>query len=491
MSAQVPDLMRIGAIDTEMAQDVQTVITDPVVFDQNTCRITLQNIGFLHSMSRITFQVATDSDDNAINGSNANATYPIGVGVHSLIQRATLTIGGKTICELEDFAHWMGYKSMFIANEINKERESVLSGRIINHEPVYFDDFNASSYRIANSTDSLDTITAPGGAFKAVAVTSASATMSSGTQPADNLLVRNEPELQVALADLFPFLRFNQLPLYMMKEQVSINLVFTPFSATAGGVAGSQHRISGQGDDAATDQIFAIKTGSVKLIADYLTFDGEIMAQYAAANQEMNWNYVDYRLTKRTYNGSSTIAQTQQILNVGGAGRIVNKMFCSMNNDNKLMDADPLNVFSSVNPGITGTGNIQILTTNVRYNDEYLYPIDRTNPAIQFHDIVQTEAMVPHITRDEYNSEGGGTAGGGLTVELYNGHACTTLRGQFCHQAHRLNRNERINSRGIELETLYSELPGLGANLNYTQRVWIEVLRTATLRNGMFDCYYA
>ena len=215
------------------------------------------------------------------------------------------------------------------------------------------------------------------------------------------------------------------------------------------------------------------------------------MAQYAAANQEMNWNYVDYRLTKRTYNGSSTIPQTQQILNVGGAGRIVNKMFCSMNNDNKLMSADPLNVYSSVNPGITATGNIQILTTNVRYNDEYLYPIDRTNPAIQFHDIVQTEAQVPHITRDEYNSEGGGTAGGGLTVELYNGHACTTLRGQFCHQAHRLNRNERINSRGIELETTYSELPGLTTILNYTQRVWIEVLRTATLRNGMFDCYYA
>ena len=53
----VPDLMRIGAIQTEMAQDVQTIITDPVVFDQNTCRITLQNIGFLHSLSRISFVV--------------------------------------------------------------------------------------------------------------------------------------------------------------------------------------------------------------------------------------------------------------------------------------------------------------------------------------------------------------------------------------------------------------------------------------------------
>ena len=60
----VPDLMRIGAIQTEMAQDVQTIITDPVVFDQNTCRITLQNIGFLHSLSRISFVVEADSTVN-------------------------------------------------------------------------------------------------------------------------------------------------------------------------------------------------------------------------------------------------------------------------------------------------------------------------------------------------------------------------------------------------------------------------------------------
>ena len=44
MSAMVPDLMKIGAIDTEMTQDVQTIITEPVVFNQNNCRITLQNI---------------------------------------------------------------------------------------------------------------------------------------------------------------------------------------------------------------------------------------------------------------------------------------------------------------------------------------------------------------------------------------------------------------------------------------------------------------
>ena len=484
MSAQVPDLMRVGAIQTEMAQDVQTIITDPVVFDQNTCRITLQNIGFLHSLSRISFQVESASDTtNAIGGANANMTFPVGVGIHSLIDRASLMIGGKTICEIEDFNHFMGYKSMFIDNQINKEREAVLSGRILNHNFVYNNDYNASSYGIDNGTFPYETITNASEMFVPTSSTSASATLiTDGVVPRDNLLVRNEPELQVALADLFPFLRFNQLPLYMMAEQVSINLVFAP--------KGDNRRVCRQGVSGAV-QSFNIKQGSVKLIADYLTFDGDIMAQYASANAEMNFNYVDYRLTKRTYNGSGAVAQTQQIINVGGAGRIVNKLFTAMANDNQGQD-NLLNVYSSQDPGINGSGNNQILTTNVRYNDEYLYPIDRTNPAILFHDIVQTESLVPHISRDEFNSEGGGTAGGGLSVQKYNGHQPNLfLRGKFFYQAHRLNKNERINSRGIELETLYSELPDLGGALNYTQRTWIELLRTATLKNGIFDCYYA
>tara|TARA_R110000803_G_scaffold34301_2_gene74953 strand:- start:564 stop:2015 length:1452 start_codon:yes stop_codon:yes gene_type:complete len=480
----VPDLMKIGAIQTEMAQDVQTIITDPVVFDQNTCRITLQNIGFLHSLSRITFQIEADSAVNGIGGANPNMTFPAGVGIHSLVERASLMIGGKTVCEIEDFAHFMGYKSMFIDNQINKERESVLSGRILNHNFIYTDstDTDAYAYGIDNGTFPVVPDAIGTAFFNATTPSSASATIiTDGIVPKDNLLVRNEPELQIALADLFPFLRFNQLPLYMMSEQVSINLVFTR--------ADDKRRACRQGQSGAA-QTFNIKTGSVQLIADYLTFDGEIMAQYASANAEMNFNYVDYRLAKRTYAADNF---TKQILNVGGAGRIVNKIFCGMANDNQGHNSI-LNAYTSQDPGIVGINN-QILTTNVRYNDEYLYPIDRTNPSIVFHDIVQTETMVPHITRDEYNSESG-PDGGGLSIQKYNGHAVSDvanagLRGKFFYQAHRLNRNERINSRGIELETTYSALPALGGVLNYTQRVWIELLRTATLRNGIFDCYYA
>jgi len=243
MSAQVPDLMKIGAIQTEMTQDVQTIITEPVVFNQNVCRITLQNIGFLHSMSRLAIQVSATAL-NDWNASNANATFGAGMAIHNLVERASLSVGGKTICEVEDFSQFMAYKSMFIANEINKERESVISGRIMNFKPIYTlrSGYSASAYGLDNGTDPVVDFNAPAGAFvpngsgvspgtpgagQVLSLGSASA-ITSGVQVQDNLLVRNEPELQISLSDLFPFLRFNQLPLYMMAEQVSINIVWNP-----------------------------------------------------------------------------------------------------------------------------------------------------------------------------------------------------------------------------------------------------------------------
>ena len=92
----VPDLMKVGPIQGNPNMDVETDILDPVVFSQDFCRFRLQNKGILHSNSKITL---------ALTGVSASGVrvHPIGVGVHALVQRAVLKIGGKTICETDDF----------------------------------------------------------------------------------------------------------------------------------------------------------------------------------------------------------------------------------------------------------------------------------------------------------------------------------------------------------------------------------------------------
>ena len=393
-------------------------------------------------------------------------TYPNNIGISALISRAVLKVGAKTISETEDFGHFMAYKSLFIDPSINKEREQVITGRGTALELRYnnasgnFSDFNASSYGLDNGNCYIENGRLPGSATDT----------RTGLKPYVWQELQNTPEFQVSLADLFPFLRFNSLPLYMFEEQISIELFFN---------TESDKRMVGPSGDTDT----SINTAGLKLIADYIYYDGDTMEQFQNANRDMNFQYVDYQLNKRTL--TQTQAQTKQILNVGGAGRLVSKLFCSMSNDTGDITSIN-NVYHSEGPTITvasGARQMGILTSNIRYNDKYLYPLDRNSNAIHFHDITSAESMVPHVSRDMYS--GGGE---GLTAENYNGQRQdVNLKAQFYWQAHRLNRNERINSRGIEYEQNYSSM-GVGP---FTQRTWIEVIKQAQLKNGILDINFA
>ena len=64
------------------------------------------------------------------------------------------------------------------------------------------------------------------------------------------------------------------------------------------------------------------------------------------------------------------------------------------------------------------------------------------------------------------------------------------VAGSFFNQVYRLNRNERVNSRGIEIEVNYSDGAGFVDKV-HTHRTWLEMLRSATLTNGMFEIDYA
>ena len=112
--------------------------------------------------------------------------------------------------------------------------------------------------------------------------------------------------------------------------------------------------------------------------------------------------------------------------------------------------------------------------------------MDRSSPSIHFHDVVQTEQNVPQITRGEYSR--GGESNGGLTSErTYNDYIQSQLdeglEGQFFYIGYRLNRNERVNENGIILQVQYGDLV---AGDMYIHRSYIEIVKTATLTNGIF-----
>ena len=475
---QIPDLMRIGSAPINTNMDVESDILEPVVFSENFARFRLQNKGILHSNSKLTFAV-TDAGTATSN----KTFFPLNVGVHSLIERCVLKSGTKTICETSDFGHFMAFRSAFINPQHNKQRESITTGRMICRKWEYdvganeksasgagagISDFNASAYTLDTSVDVNRFDLAEG----ARDITLPYYNYMNGSGSASG--VKTNPVYQISLNDLFPFLKMNQLPLYMMKEELDIELYFQT----------ELKRGCGETDVAPS---FKLNRNECKMVADYIFYPQEMMDAYASANNKMSFTYVDYRLVRQTINAVAD--QSNQIIqNLGGAGRIVNKLFFGLS---LSQDANPerklLNDYTAQGVNVTSDGtaqaNMGVISHNVRYNDNFLYPVDIANQARVFSNLQMAEGSVPFVSKDEYSGEQDL-----ISVDKVAGRVLKTeLDRKSYWTEDRLNRNERINSRGIELYQTWGQLPVE----TYTLRCWLELVRMATLENGILTPVFA
>jgi len=476
---KIPDLIKIGAIPSEYGQMLHTDILDPVTFNQNRVRFTLQRVaGFLHSNSKVTLAV-TPKTTNA-------AYYPLNIGISNLVQSAQLTIGNQVVCSIDDYSHFHQYQSMFISNEDNKEREQFLSQRCINHQPVYDD-------RVANTTDKP-----PNSAKKVgLSVGRNPIVPAAGGAGVFNLLpfmvhgagsaqdIADAPVYSVYLSDLFPFLKFNQLPMFMLNEEVHIDITFVEATTSLAG-AGLSRRMcitAAEGATPANQQVsYDINQEEVKLIYDSITYDGDIMDRYAQQNPKLTFQYVDYRLAKRT--GAQT-AFADLTFPVGGNGRLVSKVILGLQSNANFT---PVSLCHGVvAKDAAGTTAADSLSLNLLYNDLFEFNSDRSNSSLLFHTTQSAEGKVPMVTRDEYQT----TPTSALTAESFEGHTQSSgvsgIGGLFRWTAIRPNKGQRVNNKGMDL--VYKS-PGLAAE-TYTLRVYLELLKVATIEDGQFNCYFA
>ncbi len=462
---KIPEILKVGDIATDSENmSFDTLVHDPVIQSENFCRFVLSNQGILHSFSKITFSL----DGNA----QTEGTSPPNIGIYSLIKRATLKIGTATICEIDDFNHYMGYKSIFIHNPINYERETYTSSRIMDRE-IIFDstkgsehNVNASGYGIKGYLEYAIEEDGAGGNLDAI----------------QQLKLANKPVFSVSLADLFPMLRGNELALYLIDDQVAIELHFeSPTSK-------KRHVYDKEIGEATGIEINLDQT-QTKLVADYLYYtDGNVMADFKERNKTtpIQYNYPDYRLNKRSFTQAQI--NTEQTIDIGGAGRVVRKVICALEGDSTAFDTTLTNAFQSVCPTPIGE-NKQLFITNCIFNDKRLYPVDRKNPSVHYNDLSRTEGLFSqaYITKSEYSKEDddpGGLAFGYSYLGMQLKSSGEGILGKSFYYNYDVDMfNERINSRGIQLQLNYSNM----LNQGYVHRSWIELEKTATLLNGRFS----
>jgi hypothetical protein len=486
--SSIPDLIRIGSVSTDTAINCQTDILDPVIFSETEARFVLDNKGILHSNSRITLS----TDGGAYTGTDGRVFYPANIGVHSLIQRAALRVGTKTVCEIEDYNHFSAYEATFLPPDAIKEREQVMSGRFMTIAPT----LDARSWPFQNASNSAS-ISESLTEAKSIQIDNGKSTVPMGAQAdvwkpitkatahAPSRTIhdfqdeKNKPTYSVLLADLFPFLKTNQLPLFMMSEQVSIHLTFTTRQSDT-----SSERVCITDGATLTKDVVLVR-GDCQLIADYIYYPQDMMEQYRQANAKMAFNYVDYQFMKRTV--SATEFSSQLIQNLGGAGRIVNKVFVAAQRD-APKEASLLNNYIAEGPAVSATSTGKVIT-NLKYNDNFLFPIDVSNDARHYHNVFQSEGRVPYISRDLYRGEGQLATDqtdtpSSVNFEAYN--AKDDLRQKFFYTAYRLNRGERVNSRGLELYDKRTTMAGAS-----TLRAWLQVVKVAQLEDGMLNISFA
>ena len=449
----IPNLITLSQIPSNMMMKIESDLLDPVVFNQGTgggdgfCRFQLQNKGILHSHSKIFLSVEANA---SVNSGYFN---PV-TGVGQVIKKAVLKIGNKTLNEVSSWDSLYAVKSSLIKNENNVEREFYTTGRFMNHNFVYDDGSKTQASKYG-----LDT----GWEYEGTGANVPVFAEMDGASPAES------PTFSVDLSDLFPFLKVNQLPLYMMKEPVTIELTFYPTAE------GDRIQIA-SGDD--TGKAALIRQNDLKFCADYVYYgEGDEMARFAEANKDMTFSFVDYRAVETTVNASS-LSDGGIIRNLGMANRVVSRVVTTLP-DTDLTETHIVTRSNSIAPALTGTtpGTVKY---NLRYNDRYEFSTDVENTARLMSIFTDAEG-VPFITRSEFSHERND-----VTSNTLNGRAQNVnLNGTFFNLGTKLT-NGRVGQRGLEIH-----LSGTFPASVDTMKNFCEYLRVARLSDGYLEVFNA
>lgn len=451
-----PEFLKAGPVMTDTTSRIDTDILEPVVQSDTFLRFQFQNKGILNAGSRITF---------SINNPATESYWPIGVGVGAVVSSARFLIGGKTICEVQDWGHYHGYESVFMDQSVIKEREQFLSGRALATGISYQD----------NTAKTTNKIFLENGKEKVVNVTTPA---NSQLLSWDFMKLNSEPVFSIRLDDLVPCLKGQELPLFNIMEDVQLELTLAP---------PAKRVCIASGGDLTKD--FSINTAETRLIADYTFLDGEEMDAYRRSEAGYSYTFLEPRLTKTTLADAS--AWGNQIRNVGGAGRNVVRAIVSITSE-KISASGPIKTslgdYRSIAPESSAKGTYGKLTSNFKKNDRFLYPIDRSNSALHYHGVMDAQGGPPHMARAMYARQGYSIADKKFEGHAVGGTNQTELSGQEFYTGYRFNDGERVDSRGLEIHSKIDTMTG--AQAPFVSRVWILQEKIMTIVDGKVDVMF-
>ena len=301
MSSGLPDVLNVKPMASVDTMNIDTNILDPIVINSGFARFVLERKGILDAGS--TFSISA----HPVAAGDNRCILPVKTGAHALIKRAVLKVGTKVLAHSDDYGYYQTIRRAFKTNEEKGQKDLVKVGSL---DVMCPDGQGTGLYQIKDATYVLGT-PATGLAPDAIRLR---------TDPATG------PVFQVKLSDLFPMMRNMMLPLYLIDQQVSVELTFnTQPAGTQGTMAVFE---SGYGGDTS----ISIGTQNVQFLADYLTYQDERMdatAKLVMSDKGLSIPYEDVVLTSSNVPalapapGAGTKVQVDLVRDLGLSGRNV------------------------------------------------------------------------------------------------------------------------------------------------------------------------
>jgi len=193
---------------------VASSVLEPITISQTTCKFVLESKGILSRDTCLQFQLLGSSQ-----------FLPIGSGIYSLIKTATLRAGATRICEMPQLAF---YRSMTHAYDtpsyrLNYTRLQKGINTTVANTPVspgIVGDTNPFAGRFQPAGASVGSDPVVTNLSPDIEITNSAAT---------------SPVFTIYLRELFPILDSIELPLFLMKDEVAIDLTFNVQTTAADG----------------------------------------------------------------------------------------------------------------------------------------------------------------------------------------------------------------------------------------------------------------
>ncbi len=504
--------------DIPAVMRVESSTLEPITINDNNARFVFENKGILSRDTVLQFQLTTSAGVGFL---------PIGAGIYSLIKKATLRVGAKRICEITDLPFYRSMTHTYNTPSYRANYVRFMKG--INNTLVP----NQLGTTLGGANSNVDAGKfQPTGGEVAVSTFKPEDTvvpkdMKLGTTP------ETTPCWSIYLRELFPILESIELPLFLMNEEVVVDLEFNKqTSATDVAKNGVGTLCCFEADSVTPNpgevlHVCSLVKESCLMYVDTIYYANERMEdidRQTDATKGMALKYTDIISNVASMGdqvpivaGTNTLRETEVIHQLPLSGFSVKNVFWCFNAPARSSLTNGGQQKSSpefYNPFYGKYGMLatpKSSTFDIRVNDSLVFPEPITNPALKATEasLVYNSPVYLHTalySRDSYTAKTGEFAdqpnalpisssvadiAGGGTYRLFGGLNGTELLGGQHFEAVNLStmpgdaNDDSIYINQKPIEVLHRKFAtNQHTNFRYNAYYFAEVVKGFALKNG-------